>query len=135
MSALRVALLLVAAITMVGCARSLSQEELAVLEQLTLERASLQSEIAAAETEAAKYNGGLVVGLIRLRIETLKSTDALIHQRIHAVQSGAPMTVSTPVSVADPQRSAELLVEIRNQEADLERARTDDPAPTSRTPG
>lgn len=116
-----IGLLMLAAVA--GCSKSLTLEELALLEQLTLERSSVQKEIASAEAEAGKYSGGLVLGLIQARVETLKLTDALLQQRVLAIQSGAPITVTSPVGSADPKRSSDLLAEIREQEADLLRAR------------
>lgn len=117
------ALILLAAIALASCTKSLTQEELALLEQMMQERSSVQSDIASAETEFARYSGGLVSALIKARIEVLKTTDALIQQRMHAIQSGAPVSLQTNVTAADPQRAAELLIEIQNQEAELERAK------------
>ena len=108
-----------------GFTKSLSPEHVALLEQLRSERTSLKSDIVAAETEAAKYSGGLLSALIKTRIEVLKTSDALIQQRIHAIESGAPVSLQTSVSAADPQRSDQLLAEIQNHEAELERAKAE----------
>jgi hypothetical protein len=103
----------------VGCSRGLSPEDAKLVESLKAEQQSVQKEIAAATIEADKYQGGLILSLITARLETLKSTEALIGQRIHAVESGAPITVQIPVSKPDPERAAELEKEIATQSAAL----------------
>jgi hypothetical protein len=81
--------------------------------------------IAAAEMADAQVQGGLVKALIAARLEILRTSEALVWQRIHAVESGAPVVLQVPITQSDPNRAAELQQEISNQEKTLSFLRTD----------
>jgi len=108
-----------------GCQgkRTLSPEEQAQVEALRSEAARLSTEIEEATEKDAQYSGGLIKGLIGVRLETLKITQELVNQRIQAIEIGSPVTQVTASSSPDPARAASLAAEIARAEADLEEAR------------
>ncbi|MGE3970418.1 MAG: hypothetical protein AB7E78_03570 [Porticoccaceae bacterium] len=70
----------------------------------------------------AQYSGGLVKALIALRFEILKTNEALIQQRIHAIESGSKVTIETFATKADPERAQELEEEMTRQELKVSEA-------------
>lgn len=103
-------------LALLGCKRSLTSEEQAQVQVLRTELETTKKEVSAAELQNAKYSGGLVKALIALRLETLKTNEALIQQRIHAIESGAKVTIETVASKADPDRAKVLEEEMVKQE-------------------
>lgn len=109
----------------VGCKSGLSPEDVKLVETLKAEQQAVAREIADAEKDATKYQGGLVLSLINVRLETLRGTEALLGQRVHAIESGAPVTVQIPATKPDPARAAELVKEIDTQTAALAAAQAE----------
>lgn len=105
-----------------GCTRSLTPEELAQVQALRTELEATKKEVSAAEVQNAQFSGGLVKALIALRLEILKSNEALIQQRIHAIESGSKVTIETVATKAEPERAKELEDEIRTQELNVSEA-------------
>jgi hypothetical protein len=70
----------------------------------------------------ARYSGGLIKALIALRLEILKTNEALIQQRIHAIESRAKITVETVATKADPERAKQLQAELTKQELKVSEA-------------
>lgn len=93
----------------------LSADEQKLVGELKAERSRLQADIAQAETNAGR---GLVGALAGIRLEALRSTEALLGQRIAAIETGAPLKFEQPIRATkpEPERAAALLTEIAAQE-------------------
>jgi len=106
-----------------ACTAQPTEEELAAIAQMRSDLGALQSEIRSAEEKNAKYAGGLVKALIELRLETLKNTEALMKERILALESGARIEITVPGTEPDPDLAKQLAEEVEEQERKLEMAR------------
>jgi hypothetical protein len=73
----------------------------ASVRELQRAQAAVDSELVEAKASSDKYVAGVVKTLIEQRIEILKTTRALLVQRIVALQTGAPMTTRTVVARPD----------------------------------
>jgi len=98
-----------------SCSRGLSPEEQKQGETLRSELEGVRKEASAAEAQVVQYSGGLVKGLLQARLEILKTTEALIQQRIHAIEGRAPVSLQTLASKPDPERAERLAEEIKQQ--------------------
>lgn len=102
-------LCLICVVVFIGaCTRSLSPEDLAKVQALRTELEATKKEVAAAEALNAQYSGGAIKVLIALRLEALKTNEALIQQRVHAIESGAKVTVQAAATKPDAERAKEL---------------------------
>jgi hypothetical protein len=101
--------------------RELSGEDKALVAELKQQVSSIQLEIKDAEQMAGR---GLIGALAGLRLEALRSTEALLNQRIAAIEVGAPLKFEEPVRATkpDPKRAAELEMEIAKQEKSVDEA-------------
>ena len=72
--------------------------------ELKSERAKVETDIDAAVTQNANLEGGLLKTLISARIELLRLNSALLQQRIHAIESGAKITISVTAAQPDADR-------------------------------
>ena len=108
-----------------GCGgkKELTPQELELVTQLRSELSAADISISNAEKEDAKVSGGLVKALINTRLEILKTNKALIEQRIHAVESGAQITVSVPSYKPNPLEAERLAQDIGSQLAEIKSAR------------
>jgi Skp family chaperone for outer membrane proteins len=109
----------------VACTAQPSPEDLKVIQNLRDERESVQAEIAAAEEKTELLAGGLVKALTEARLEILRTTEALLQQRIHALESGARIEVVVPASEVDADLAQRLATEIAGQSEELDKARQD----------
>jgi len=82
------------------------------VKHLKKELAIINQEIQAAEAQDANLKGGLIKALVQTRIELLKTNAALVQQRIHALESGAKVTIKLSASKPDPKRAAHIKEEI-----------------------
>jgi hypothetical protein len=105
-----------------ACSRGPSAEDKARIDALQAELKTLRSEIAAAQ-QASASQGGLLKALADVRVEHLRTTETLIQQRIHALESGAKVTVAVSASSADPKLAESLAQEITERQKELEKAR------------
>ena len=105
-----------------GCTRGLTPEEQAQVQALRTELEATKKEVSAAEVQNAQYGGGLVKALITLRLEILRTNEALIQQRIHAIESGSKVTIETVATKADPERAKTLEEEMTRQELKVSEA-------------
>jgi len=96
-----------------------------MIEDLRSELQELRTTITAAEKAEAQVQGGLVKALIATRLEILRTTEALVWQRIHAIESGAPVVLQIPSTQPNPDRAMELQQEISKQQKELSFLRTD----------
>lgn len=119
--------IVLAAAILSGCGgrRELTPEELDLVTQLRSELSATDTSISNAEREDANITGGLVKALITTRLEILRTNKALIEQRIHAVESGAKISVSVPSYKPDPQEAERIAKEIDSQLAEIKSARED----------
>lgn len=96
-----------------ACKQGLTPEEQAQIKVLQADLQEVRSEIANASNVEA---GGLLKAYSDLRVEILKTTEALVYQRIQAIESGAKVTVAVSGTTPDLVRAAELESEINSQE-------------------
>lgn len=92
---------------------------------LDAELPSLVQEITAAEQDDRKYSGGLIKSLIAVRLEILRTTKAIIEQRIQALLVGAPQEIVAHITTADPARAAALGEEMARLAGELAAARSE----------
>ena len=111
--------LIILALTSTACIYSPSPEELKKIDALESELELLKEEIKTTENENSSLVGGLIKVLIEARLETLKGTEALIQQRIHALESGAKISLITPGSNPDTELVSELQKQIDIELAEL----------------
>lgn len=120
--------LLLALLLSANPAVSFANQELTVQQQqevtdLRGELALVQASIAAAVDEDSKYTGGAIKSLIAYRLEILRINEALLQQRIQAIESGAGIDMVVNASEPNPERAAELLEDIEVQRRKVDEAR------------
>jgi hypothetical protein len=125
----RIALLLVvgcviAVPSTTSCARHLTPEEEQTVANLKRELAQVEGEVSQATAEDAEYSGGLIKALIGVRLQVLRTNQALLQQRIHSIESGAEVTIVLTGTKPDPERAATLEREIRQQRDKVAEARS-----------
>lgn len=97
-------------------------EQLQQVKVLRSELEQVQTELKTAERKDAELAGGLVKALVQARLEILKTTKALIEQRIQALESGTKITVEVPGTAPDPTLAEEIKAEMETQEIELKKA-------------
>ena len=105
-----------------ACSRTLGPAERAQVQALRTELDTAKKEVSTAELQNAQLGGGLVKAMIAVRLEILKTNEALIQQRIHAIESGAKVTIATLASSPDPFRAKQLAEEVTKQESKVAEA-------------
>jgi len=122
-----VVLVAVSVVALTGCsvAHEPTQEDLELVESLRGDLERVRADIAATRTESALYAGGLIKSILETRIGILGTTEALVEQRIHALESGAPIEITVPSSAPDSTRAASLLREIAALESDIADSRAE----------
>jgi hypothetical protein len=108
-----------------GCGTELTPEQKQVVADLKEELGRIRQEIEHTKEEDAAYSGGLIKSLIGVRLEVLKTNEALVEQRIHALEAGTRITLVINAAKTDPARAAELTKEIESQKVKLAEARTE----------
>jgi len=114
----------VALTSAVSCARHLTPEEEQTVADLKRELAQVEGEVSQATAEDAEYSGGLIKALIGVRLQVLKTNQALLQQRIHSIESGAKVTIVLTSTKLDPERAAQLERELRQQREKVAEARS-----------
>jgi hypothetical protein len=114
-----IAVLVALSLGLQACRTELSPEQKQTVVELKQELASVRQDIHDAEKENTEYSGGLIKSLIVLRLEVLKTNEALVEQRINALEGGARITVVSNASTPDPTRAAEIAKDIETQKAKL----------------
>jgi hypothetical protein len=89
-----------------------SEEDLALAESLRAERDKIEAEITSAQVQDAALAGGLIKALIQVQIETLRTTQAIIEQRIHAIEGGARLRIEVASTEPDSVLATSLAEEI-----------------------
>lgn len=85
------------------------------LTEVATEIANLDMEIAAAEVDVASYEGGLIQAMVKSRLETLRLTRAILHNRLAAQEGGATVEITVLGGQPDPELAARILTEIEAQ--------------------
>ncbi len=91
--------------------------------ELQAELKLVQDEISTTEKEDQKYSGGLVKSLIAVRIQILKTTEALLRQKIVAIKAGAALKAEVRTTQVDPERTEALEREIFAKKQEIEAQR------------
>lgn len=112
-------------LALAGCQKNISPEDAALIQTLRTEQTDLRSKLGSVEDELASYSGGLIQDLLRVRLEILKTTDALISQRIVALESGAPIEIVIPVTPINENRASELSDQITNIQKEISAAQSE----------
>lgn len=102
-----------------GCGHKLSPEEQQQLTKMKQELLTVREEISVAKLQQGQYAGGLLKTLINVRVEVLKTNEALLDQRVQALESGAKITLVVQAIQDDPIRAAQLAAEIELQQVKL----------------
>lgn len=89
---------------------------------LQKELTEIQAEIKEATEQHESYTGGLIKSLIAVRLEILKSSEALIKQRIYALEAGVKINYVEDATKPDPARASDLAMEIDAQKGKLAEA-------------
>ena len=100
-------------------------EQLAQLPRLRADVERVQTQIAQAQAESDKLTGGLIKVLIESRIATLGITEALIQQKIKAIETGAKMLIEAPATAPDVAAATTIESEIATQRLKIDQMRTD----------
>lgn len=108
-----------------ACATELTPEQKQLVADLRRDLDRIRKEVEEAKADDARYAGGLIKALIGTRLEILKTNEALVEQRIHAIESGARVTIVVNTAKPDPARAAELAREIESQRAKVAEARAE----------
>lgn len=109
-----------------GCGpKELSPEEKQKVEQLKVELSQTESEISSANATNQNYSGGLIKNLISARVEILKTNQALIKQRIDAIESGAKITMDVPGVKPDEAAAESVKSEINTLNAQISQAKAE----------
>lgn len=96
-----------------------------MIAELRSELKETEDEIAEATRVDAGLAGGLVKALVAARLEVLRTTSAVLRQRIMVEETGAPLTIQIPVTTPDPILATTLEREIETQLNVLKEARSE----------
>jgi hypothetical protein len=108
-----------------GCHFKPSPEDQAKIDALQIELKAVREDVSAAEQKNSALAGGLVKALVEVRLEVLKTTEALLQQRINALESGARVTISIPATQPDAKLAESLEGDIKVQEDQLKAAQVE----------
>jgi len=108
-----------------GYAAELTPELEQVVADLKQDLDRIRQEIEHGTKDEAAYSGGLIKNLIVMRLEILKTNEALVEQRIHALESDARITLVVKATKSNPTMATELAKEIESQRAKVEEARAE----------
>lgn len=112
--------MLCVAIALAGCwKKELSPEDKQLVSSLNAELIRTKGEILTATATSASYSGGLIKNLIDARIEILRTNQALLEQRVQAIEGGAPVKVEVTVSDIDQGAANTLSAEIETTKAKI----------------
>lgn len=113
------------AMASIGCTAKLTPEQEKLDAALKEELGQIRQDVNAAKRDDANFGGGLIKSLIRVRLEILKTNQALVEQHIQALETGARTTVVVPVGTPDPTKAGELAEQIDAQRAEVSKARAE----------
>jgi hypothetical protein len=105
--------------------KDLTPEQKAYVSRLEAELSQTKQSIDEASKSASAYSGGLIKDLISTRIEILKTNQALLEQRILAVQSQGGVKIETTASKPDEEAASKLTIEITKAKAAITSAKVE----------
>jgi hypothetical protein len=76
--------------------------------EIDRDRAAVSAQIAEAKQLAAKYSGGVILGLINLRMSVLELTDAMLEQKRTSFLRRINLSFRAPLDAAKPASDTEL---------------------------
>lgn len=100
--------------------QKIDPEKIALIDDLKKELEITRKEIEEASKKDKELAGGLLKAIISMRIEILKTNEALIQQRIHALESGAKIKIEVLGTIQDEKEAALLEKEIKEKRAEIE---------------
>lgn len=105
-----------------GCYGDLSPEQKAKIQELRTELDTTKKEVVETEEKYSQYTGGAIKALATVRLEILKTNEALLQQRIQAIESGAKITVQVNATTPDIERANSLEKELEKQQGKVSAA-------------
>ncbi|WP_223507794.1 hypothetical protein [Pseudomonas sp. BF-B-25] len=105
--------------------KDLTPEQKAYVSRLEAELSQTKQSIDEAAKSASAYSGGLIKDLISTRVEILKINQALLEQRILAVQSQSGVKIETTASKPDEEAASKLATEITKIKSDITSAKVE----------
>ncbi|MGH9364196.1 MAG: hypothetical protein ACRD1B_02880 [Thermoanaerobaculia bacterium] len=108
-----------------ACTTELTPEQKQLVADLRQDLDRIRKEVEQAKADDARYSGGLIKALIGTRLEILKTNEALVEQRIHAIESGARVSIVVNAAKPDSARAAELAKDIESQRTKVAEARAE----------
>jgi hypothetical protein len=100
-----------------------SVDNTAAIAALRSEQEAVQQRIVLAEAEDQKYTGGLIKAQIQSRLAVLRLSDALLVQKLVALQTGAKVVLEAAGSKIEPSVAASLDSEAATLRLKIEQAR------------
>lgn len=117
---------ILAAAILQGCMeKDITLEQKAYVSRLEAELSQTKQSIDEADKSASTYSGGLIKNLISTRIEILKTNQALLEQRILAVQSQGGVKIETTASKPDEETANKLASEITKAKSAITSAKVE----------
>jgi hypothetical protein len=105
------------------CRHELTAEQKQQIADLRQQLEVVRANIAEAQKENATFSrGGFIGNLIVIRLNVLKTNEALLEERIGALESGARITTTVEATKPNPARAAELASEIEKESVKLREA-------------
>jgi hypothetical protein len=108
-----------------ACTAELSPEQKEQVAHLKQDLERIHKDIERAKQDDAAYIGGLIKTLIAVRLEVLRTNEALVEQRIHTLEGRARSQLVVNVSQPDAAKTAELAKDIEAQKAKVAEARVE----------
>lgn len=105
--------------------KDLTPEQKAYVSRLEAELSQTKQSIDEASKSASAYSGGLIKDLISTRVEILKINQALLEQRILAVQSQGGVKIETTASKPDEEAASKLATEITKTKSAIASAKVE----------
>jgi len=102
-----------------------SVENTATIAALRSEQDAVRQRIVLAEAEDQKYTGGLIKAQIQSRLALLRLSDALLGQKLVALQTGARIVLEAAGSRIEPSIAASLDAEATTLKLRIEQARVE----------
>ncbi|RFS79015.1 hypothetical protein D0U00_11880 [Leclercia adecarboxylata] len=116
----------VSALFLVGCGpKELTPEQKQLVDGLKVELSQVVNDINDAKSEDQKYSSGLIKGLIKARLEVLETNQALLQQRINAIESGAKIETVISAVKPDLNSATSILKDIDGLKAEIDSAKKD----------
>lgn len=109
-----------------GCGpKELTPEQKDYVAKLASELSQTKSETESTKQALTSYSSGLIKTLLSTKLEILQTTEALIEQRMLAVESGSPVKVETVTSLPDEALASSIAGEIQSMKKSINDAKID----------